>query len=85
MFHYAQDHPEEFGEQYHKRSNVESVFSALKRKLGEGLKSKTRVAQENEILSKVVAYNLTVLVHEFYEHGVVPDFLRNPIELQHGV
>ncbi|MCI4352052.1 MAG: transposase [Thermoplasmata archaeon] len=85
MFHYAQDHPEEFGERYHQRSNVESVFSALKRKLGECLRSKTRVAQENEILAKVVAYNLTVLIHEFYEHGIVPDFLRNPITLVSGV
>jgi len=74
-FLFFQMHRDEFDEKYHARSNVESVFSALKRKFGETLRSKTRVAQENELLAKVLAYNLTVLIHEIFEHGVVPDFL----------
>jgi hypothetical protein len=32
----------------------------------------------NELLAKVLAYNLTVLIHEIFEHGVVPDFLQDP-------
>jgi hypothetical protein len=54
---------------------VESVFSALKRKFGETLRSRNPVAQVNELLVKVLAYNITVLIHEMFEHGVVPDFL----------
>lgn len=63
-FHYFQLHREEFEEHYHRRSNVESVFSAIKRKFGDGLKSKNRVAQENELLCKILAYNITVLIQE---------------------
>lgn len=74
-FLYFQLHRDEFERHYHKRSNVEAVFSALKRKLGEQVRSKNPVAQQNEVLAKIIAYNLTVLIHEIYEHGVVPDFL----------
>ena len=38
-----------------------------------------RNAQVNELLTTVLAYNLTVLIHEIFEHGVTPDFLRSPI------
>ena len=76
-FLFFQMHREEFEAKYHARSNAESGFSALKRKFGETLKSKTQTAQVNEILAKILAYNLTVLIHEIFEHGVVPDFLRD--------
>ena len=76
-FLYFQMHRDEFEAKYHQRSNVESVFSALKRKFGETLRSKNPTAQVNELLAKVLAYNLTVLIHEIFEHGIVPDFLRD--------
>jgi transposase len=75
-FLFFQMHREEFEAKYHQRSNVESVFSALKRKFGETLRSRNPTAQTNELLAKVLAYNLTVLIHEIFEHGVAPDFLR---------
>ena len=75
LYHYFQLNREEFDKHYHQRSNVESVFGAIKAKFGETLKSKTRQAQENELLAKIVAYNITVLVHEMFEHSVVPEFL----------
>ena len=75
LFHYFQLHKEDFDAHYHRRSNVESVFGAIKKKFGEALKSRDRIAQENELLAKIVAYNITVLVHEMFEHEVVPDFL----------
>lgn len=84
MFYHFQLHREEFDAVYHRRSNVEAVFSALKRKFGETLRSKSRRAQINEILAKAIAYNLTVLVHEIFEHGVVPDFLADPTLLEKG-
>jgi transposase len=76
MFHYFQLNRDEFMEHYHKRSNVESTNAAIKRKFGETLKSKNTVAQVNELLAKIIAYNLTVVIHEMYENGIEPSFLR---------
>ncbi len=61
-FYFFQMHREEFEAKFHAGSNVESVFNALKRKFGETLKSKNRTAEINELLAKVLAYNLTVLI-----------------------
>jgi transposase len=74
-FLFFQMHRDEFEAKYHQRSNVESVFSALKRKFGETLRSKNPTAQVNELLAKILAYNITVLIHEMFEHGVVPEFM----------
>lgn len=73
-FHYFQMNQEEFLQHYHKRSNVESVFGAVKKKFGETLKSKNPAAQKNELLCKLIAYNITVLIHEMHELGIQPDF-----------
>jgi len=74
-FHYFQLHRAEFMEHYHKRSNVEATFNAIKQKFGETIKSKNRTAQENELLCKVIAYNLTVLIHEMIELDGISDFM----------
>lgn len=60
----------------HKRRNIEATNAAIKRKFGETLKSKNPVAQVNELLAKIVAYNLTVVIHEMHENGIVPNFLN---------
>jgi transposase len=75
-YHLFQANREEFDRNYHKRSNVESVFAALKRKFGENIRSKNRVAPVNEVLCKLIAYNLTVVVHEMFENGIAPVFLK---------
>ncbi|MGV8175102.1 MAG: transposase [Methanothrix sp.] len=75
MFHYFQLSRDEFMEHYHKRSNIEATNAAIKRKFGETLKSKNPVAQVNELLAKIIAYNLTVVIHEMYENGIQPEFL----------
>jgi transposase len=62
-------------EHYHKRSNVESTFSAIKRKFGSAVRSKQYTAQVNEILCKILCYNLSCLVHAMRELGVEPSFL----------
>jgi transposase len=77
MYHYFQLNRDEFMEHYHKRSNIEATNAAIKRKFGETLKSKNPVAQVNELLAKIIAYNLTVVIHEMYENGINPDFLHN--------
>jgi len=76
MYHYFQLNRDEFMEHYHKRSNIEATNAAIKRKFGETLKSKNPVAQVNELLAKIIAYNLTVVIHEMYENGIQPEFLR---------
>lgn len=74
-FHYFQLHKDEFLEHYHKRSNVESTFSAIKKKFGESVKSKNRIAQENELICKIIAYNITVLIHEMVQLNGTSEFL----------
>ncbi|MGB7992346.1 IS5 family transposase [Methanoregula sp.] len=76
MYHYFKMNQEEFMEHYHKRSNIEATNAAIKRKFGETLKSKNQIAQVNELLAKVIAYNLTVVIHEMYENGIQPSFLK---------
>lgn len=80
MFHYFQLNQEEFMSHYHLRSNGESTFMALKTKFGDCLKGKNFVSQTNELLCKVIAYNIVVLIHEMHE-------LRgyNKISEQHGL
>ena len=62
IYHYFQFRREEFLTHYHKRSNVESAFSMMKRKLGDGLRSKTDVATTNETLCK---YFVTIWSYSF--------------------
>lgn len=77
MFGYFMYRRDEFLVHYHRRSNVESTFSMIKRKFGDSLRSKTATAQVNETLAKVLCHNLVVLIHEMYELGIEPDFWGN--------
>lgn len=72
MFHYFQMRREEFLQHYHKRSNVESTFSAVKRVFGDAVRSKTDTAMKNEVLAKFVCHNLVCCIHEWYELGIDP-------------
>lgn len=64
----------EFLAHYHRRSNVESTFSMMKRKFGGSVRSKSFTAQVNEVLCKVLCHNLAVLVHAMHEMGIEPSF-----------
>ncbi|MGE0328252.1 MAG: transposase [Polyangiaceae bacterium] len=61
-----------FLEHYHKRSNVEATFGAIKKKFGGSLRSKQFESQKNELLCKFLAHNIVVLIHEMYELGIDP-------------
>lgn len=74
MFHWFQLANEDFLNHYHKRSNVETAFAMIKMKFGDRLKSKNYIAQKNEVLCKLVAHNIVVLIHEMYELGIEPGF-----------
>ena len=77
MYYYFMFKRDEFLTHYHKRSNVESTFSMMKRKFGDSLRSKTDVAMVNEALCKVLCHNIVVLIHEMFELGIEPMFLHN--------
>ena len=74
MYHYFMLNRDEFDEHYHQRSNVETTFMMVKTKFGDKLKSKNWTAQKNELLSKLIAHNIVVLIHEMHELGIKPDF-----------
>jgi transposase len=74
LFHFFHLHREEFVAAYHCRSNAESAFSAIKRKFGDGVRSKTPIAQRNEALLKVLCHNIVCLIHEMHESGAVAVF-----------
>jgi transposase len=78
MYHYFSFRRTDFLAHYHKRSNVESTFSMMKRKFGDGLRSKTDVAMVNESLCKILCHNLVVLIHEMFELGIDPVFWPQP-------
>ena len=73
-FHYFNLHRGEFLEHYHKRSNVESAFHMIKSKFGGAVRTKTPVAQVNEVLFKILCHNIVVLIHAMYALGLNPTF-----------
>lgn len=78
MYHFFMFKRVQFLSHYHLRSNVESTFSMMKRKFGDGLRSKTDTAMVNETLCKVLCHNIVVLIHEMYELGIDPVFWGTP-------
>jgi hypothetical protein len=76
-FHFFQFNRDEYLARYHKRSNVESTFSAIKRKFGDSVMSKTDAAMTNEVLCKILCHNLTCLIQEQETLGIVPIFFKN--------
>ena len=82
MYHFFMWNREEFLDHYHKRSNVETTFSMIKRKFGDSLRSKSDVAMTNEALCKVLCHNIVVLIHEMFELGIDPLFLHDSGSIQ---
>jgi transposase len=74
MYHYFQFKRDEYLAHDHKRSNVESTFSMVKRKFGDSVRSRTDTAVTNEVLCKVVCYNLCCLIQEEAGLGIRPAF-----------
>ncbi len=73
-YHYFNLHREEFLTRYHRRSNVESTFSMVKRKFGDSVRAKNDLTMCNETLAKFVAHNLCCLIQSTEEFGVDPHF-----------
>jgi transposase len=74
MYHYFHPHRDEFDKRYQQRSNVESTFSTIKAKFGDGVRSKLDIAMKNEVLAKVLCHNLCCVIQSMHEFGVNPTF-----------
>ena len=83
-YHFYQLHRAAFLDFYHKRSNVETTFSMIKAKFGGAVRSKTPVAQVNEVLVKILCHNIVVLVQSMFELGVMPVFWAQGLLEQNG-
>jgi len=74
LYHFYSFNQEWFSAHYHNRSNSESTNAMIKTKFGERLRSKTEVAQFNELLCKVLCHNICVTIQSTYELGIRPEF-----------
>jgi hypothetical protein len=74
MFYFYSFNHVSFLAHYHKRSNVETVFSMIKGKFGDALRSKSDTAQFNEVLCKVLCHNVCVIIQSMHELGIDPAF-----------
>lgn len=74
MYAYYTYNQSHFMASYHKRSNVETTFSMIKAKFGDSLRSKTKTAQINEALCKILAHNLCCLIQSMFELQIKPEF-----------
>ena len=77
MWHTFNLERDTFLQHYHRRSNVESTFSAVKRLFDASVRAKGTVAQFNEVYLKCLCFNLTCLVHAIHELGLNPKFWCN--------
>ncbi len=75
MYHYFMYRHEEFLKHYHTRSNAETVFHMIKTKFKDNLRSKSKTAQVNELLCKILCHNLCVVIQEMAELGISGEFV----------
>ena len=79
---YFLENYEQFLVEYHPRSIGESANSTLKRVFPEKIRTKSFVAQTNEALTKVVAYNLRVLAREVRMRDLVINLPEDALVLE---
>lgn len=84
LFHYFSMNRMDFLKRYHLRSNVEATFSAIKRVFGDSVRSKTRPAQINEVLLKVLCHNIRMLIRAMHDLGVTAELgcTKTPVPAQ---
>jgi transposase len=77
MFHFYSFQREAFLKRYHQRSNIESTFSMIKAKFRDHVRSKTDVAQKNEVLVKFLCHNIVVVHQSMIELGIDGTFWQD--------
>lgn len=74
MFKYFKEDPVGFAKHYHQRSNAESGFFMIKQRFGDFVSTKNVIAQDSEILTKILSHNIAVLCQEVFLSGLELDF-----------
>lgn len=69
-------HQGAFERLYHQRSRAETVNRNIKLVLGETLRGRRTVSQDNELLCKLIAHNLRCLLVALHAHGTRPEWLH---------
>ena len=82
LHHFYMSNRENFLQHYHRRSNVEVVLSVITGGFGDAVRSRSRVAQVNVILCKVVCYNLRLLIQSICELGIDSAFWAENLAAQ---
>jgi len=77
MFRYFTNHREEFNKRYHRRSNVETTFSMIKRNFGEFLRYQNYTSQRNELMVKFICHNICCLNMQIFNHSLDVDFKKH--------
>src|SRR5439155_949261 len=67
---------DDFLRHYHQRSNVESTFSAIKRKFGDFVRARNDVSMVNEALCKCICHNLCCVIMSQIELGIEAVFWK---------
>jgi transposase len=55
-------------------TSAESVFSMMKAKFGDHIRSKSEMGQVSEVLCKVLCHNVCVLIRAMHRLGIEPTF-----------
>jgi len=63
-------------EKYHQRNKVETVFSVLKRRFGETLKTRKYRLQVKEIKIKIILYNISRMISTLFSLILIEEFYR---------
>lgn len=66
---------------YHQRSKDETIFSVVKRTMGDEVRSMGVKAQNNEMRLKIISYNAARIVS--LAHSLLIGFLQSPSERRH--
>lgn len=81
MYHYFMLNNEDFLNHYHKRSNAETTVHMIKSKFGDAVRSKSWIAQVNEVLCKVICHNICCVIMEMHTLGIESNFVREVIKV----
>ncbi len=65
---------------YHQRSKVETIFSVIKRTMGDEIRSVKTVAQNNEMRTKIICYNAARIVD--MASSLLRGFLQSRISIK---
>lgn len=85
MIHFYRYKQNEFLAHYHKRSNVEALFSSVKRKFSDHVRSRTPEAMANEAYAKLVCNNLCCVIMSQLELGIEAEFWQDEKSKPSGV